>query len=102
MATATTSVADICIAAKQAARVLATLDSGTKDDALAAIAAALVERTPEILGANARDLDAGRSAGLNAALLDRLSLDAGRIAAIAGQVRDIAALPDPVGEVIDG
>jgi glutamate-5-semialdehyde dehydrogenase len=102
MATATTSVADICIAAKQAARMLATLDSGTKDDALAAIADALVERMPEILEANARDLDAGRSAGLNASLLDRLSLDAGRIAAIAGQVRDIAALPDPVGEVIDG
>jgi glutamate-5-semialdehyde dehydrogenase len=102
MATTTTSVADSCIAAKRAARVLATLDSGTKDDALEAIAVALIERTPEILEANARDLDAGRSAGLNAALLDRLSLDAGRIAAIAGQVREIAALPDPVGEVIDG
>jgi glutamate-5-semialdehyde dehydrogenase len=102
MATTTTSVTDICLRARDAARVLATIDSATKDRALHAIADALVERTPEILEANTRDMDAGRENGLDAALLDRLLLDAARIAAIAAQVRDIAALPDPVGEVVEG
>jgi len=103
MATVTaTSVADICAAAKRAATQLAALPSGVKNGALEAIAAALVERTPEILEANARDLEAGREAGLTDALMDRLALDSGRVATVAGQVRDIAALPDPVGEVIEG
>ena len=102
MATATESVAEICAAAKRASRTLATLGSDVKNAALEAIADALIERTPEILEANARDLEAGREAGLSAALLDRLALDRGRIAAIADGARKIAALPDPVGEVIDG
>jgi glutamate-5-semialdehyde dehydrogenase len=102
MATTATSVAEICAAAKRAARSLASLPSGVKDAALVEIADELIERTPEILEANARDLDAGREAGLTDALMDRLALDDGRIAAIARQVRDIVALPDPVGEVIDG
>ena len=97
-----TSVAETCSLAQRAATQLASLPSAVRDAALEAIAAALIERTPEILEANARDLDAGREAGLTAALMDRLSLDAGRIAVIARQVRDIAALPDPVGEVIEG
>jgi glutamate-5-semialdehyde dehydrogenase len=99
---AKSSVADTCAAAKRAAAQLASMPSGVKDAALEAIAAALVDRTPEILEANARDLEAGREAGLTDALMDRLALDSGRIAVIAGQVRDIAALPDPVGEVIEG
>src|SRR5437764_10440985 len=102
MATTTASVAEVCAAAKRASRVLATLDSGTKDAALEAIAAALSDRTAEILEANVRDLEAGRENGLSAALLDRLALDSERVAAIAAGVREIAALPDPVGEVIDG
>jgi glutamate-5-semialdehyde dehydrogenase len=102
MAVTATSVADTCLAARAGAGALATLPSGVKDTALEAIAAALIEHTPEILDANARDLEAGREAGLSAALMDRLALDAGRVAAIARQVRDIAALPDPVGEVIEG
>ena len=57
---------------------------------------------PEILEANARDMEAGRANGLDAALLDRLALDEGRVKAMADGVRAIAALPDPVGEVIDG
>jgi glutamate-5-semialdehyde dehydrogenase len=96
------SVAETCAAAKRAATQLAALPSGVKDAALEAIAAALLERTPEILEANARDLEAGREAGLTDALMDRLALDSGRIAVIARQVRDIVALPDPVGEVIEG
>ena len=99
---ATSSVAETCAAAKRAAAQLASMPSGVKDAALEAIAAALIDRTPEILEANARDLDAGRETGLSPALMDRLALDSGRIAVIAGQVRDIAALPDPVGEVIEG
>jgi glutamate-5-semialdehyde dehydrogenase len=102
MATTTTSVADMCAAAKRAARELAMLGSDVKDAALEAIAAALIERTPEILEANARDLEAGRENGLSAALLDRLALSERRIADMAAGVRTIAALPDPVGEVIDG
>jgi glutamate-5-semialdehyde dehydrogenase len=102
MAVATTSVADICRAAKSAARVLARLDSATRDRALLAIAAALEGRTPEILEANARDLEAGRQSGLSAALMDRLALDERRVAAMASGVREIVALPDPVGEVLDG
>jgi glutamate-5-semialdehyde dehydrogenase len=102
MAVATQSVTDLARAAKAAARELAALDSGTKDRALLAVADALEARTPEILEANARDLEAGRESGLSAALMDRLALDETRVAAIARGVREVVALPDPVGEVIDG
>jgi glutamate-5-semialdehyde dehydrogenase len=102
MAITATSVAETSAAAKRAAVQLGALPSGVKNAALEAIAAALIERMPEILDANARDLDAGREAGLTDALMDRLALDAGRVGVIASQVRDIAALPDPVGEVIEG
>src|SRR5215210_4940615 len=96
------SVAEICRAAQSAARELAQTSSAVKDRALLAIAAALVERAPEILEANARDLEAGREAALSAALIDRLALDDRRVAGMAEGVRQIAMLPDPVGEVIDG
>src|SRR3954452_22837400 len=102
MAVQTRSVADICLEAKRASRVLAQLDRGTKDAALHAIAGALIARTDEILEANGRDMEAGRETGLTAALLDRLALDAGRVAAMADGVRAVAALEDPVGEVVDG
>jgi glutamate-5-semialdehyde dehydrogenase len=102
MAVATPSVTDICLAARAASRSLAGMSSALKDAALLRVADALEERTPEILEANARDLEAGRESGLSAALMDRLALDPARIASIAGAVRAIAALPDPVGEVIDG
>ena len=75
MATTAVSVSDICAAAQRASRLLATLGSGVKDEALEAIADALIARSAEILEANARDLEAGREAGLSAALLDRLALD---------------------------
>ncbi|HEX5900709.1 MAG TPA: glutamate-5-semialdehyde dehydrogenase [Solirubrobacteraceae bacterium] len=98
----TPSVAELCLAARDASRALAALPTATKDAALHAIADALEARTPEILEANARDMEAGRANGLDAALLDRLALDAGRVQGMADGVRAIAALPDPVGEVIDG
>jgi glutamate-5-semialdehyde dehydrogenase len=102
VAVRTQSVADLCLAAKAASRVLAQADTDAKDRALAALAAALEARSGEILEANARDLEAGREAGLTTALMDRLALDPDRVAAMAAGVREIAALPDPVGEVIDG
>src|SRR3712207_1966904 len=102
MAVETQSVTDICRSAKAAARRLALVDSGAKDAALLALAAALEARTPEILEANARDLESGRERRLSDALMDRLRLDEARVAAMAAGVRQIAALPDPVGEVIDG
>jgi glutamate-5-semialdehyde dehydrogenase len=102
MATVTSTVADICAEAKRAAKALARADTATKNAALELIAAALEERAAEILEANARDMQAGREAELGAALLDRLLLDEARIAQIARAVRQIVALGDPVGEVIDG
>ena len=100
--TTTTSVADVCRAARRAARELAQIDTARKDAALTAIAQALIARTDEILSANARDMQSGRESGLSDALLDRLALDQARIAGIAGAVQQIVALPDPVGEVIEG
>jgi glutamate-5-semialdehyde dehydrogenase len=102
MATTAVSVDETCRAAKHAARELQTLSSAVKDAALEAIADALIDSTDEILSANARDLEAGESSGLAEALMDRLTLTTERIAQIAAGVRKIAALPDPVGEVIDG
>jgi glutamate-5-semialdehyde dehydrogenase len=102
MATVTASVADVCRAAKRASRALAQFETAVKDAALEAVAAALEGRMEEILAANERDMQAGREADIGDALLDRLRLDEARVAAIARAVRDIVALPDPVGEVIDG
>jgi glutamate-5-semialdehyde dehydrogenase len=102
MAVTLTSVAEICAAAKRASRRLATLDSRVKDAALHAIAAALTQRSEEILQANERDMQAGREAQIGDALLDRLLLDRRRIEAIAAAAREVAALPDPVGEVVEG
>jgi glutamate-5-semialdehyde dehydrogenase len=102
MAIAVSSVADTCRAAKRAARALAQIDTAVKDAALEAIAAALERRTEEILAANARDTQLAREADIGEALLDRLRLDEARVGAITRAVRQIAALADPVGEVIDG
>jgi glutamate-5-semialdehyde dehydrogenase len=101
MATTSPSVADICAQAKTASRTLAILDSATKNRALEMMSRALGERSQEILDANARDMEAGERNDIGAALLDRLRLDAGRLAAIAEDVQTIAAQPDPVGETIE-
>jgi glutamate-5-semialdehyde dehydrogenase len=101
-ATATSTVTEICARARAASRALAALDTQTKDAALAAIAEQLRARTEEILKANARDLKAGVEGGLGDALIDRLRLDEARVEAIAKAVDDVAALPDPVGEQIEG
>ncbi len=101
-ATETSSVRAITASARAAARTLARSDAATRDAALHAMADALELRTPELLEANASDLERGEQAAIGAALLDRLRLTPDRIAAIARDVRTIAALPDPVGETISG
>jgi glutamate-5-semialdehyde dehydrogenase len=101
MATTAASVSDICAQAKAASRVLAAVDADTKNRALEALAGALEERSAEILDANERDMEAGRESGLTASLLDRLQLTEERLATVARDVRDIAKLPDPVGEVVE-
>ena len=98
---ATTSVEEVCRGAKQAARSLATLDAAVKNAALEAIALALREGAEEILEANRADLAAAREAGLSEALLDRLTLNASRIEAMAAGASAIAALADPVGELLE-
>ncbi len=87
--------------AKCASRALAQLTSADKDRCLRAMAEALEGAAPALLEANARDLETGRALGLSAAMLDRLRLDAPRIAAMAQGVREVAQLPDPVGRVLD-
>lgn len=88
--------------AKDASRALAVATRGTKDAALHALADALVAQSDRIVAANAEDLDRGRANGTSAGLLDRLALTPERIGAIAAALRDLAALPDPVGEVVRG
>jgi len=102
MATTAESVAEVCARARRASLRLARLETGVKNAALHAMADALERRADEILEANEHDLEAGEEAGLGAGLMDRLKLTAQRLAAIADDVRTIAGLPDPVGEMIEG
>ena len=90
------------VAAKAASYRLAQATTAEKDAALERVAALLRERTQEIIAANALDLDAGREAGLGTGLLDRLSLDERRVAALADAVLEVIALTDPVGETVSG
>src|SRR5919197_4718904 len=101
MATVTRSVAEACTSAKRASRELATASTETKNAALGRLAELLGERGDAILEANAADLADERAAGLTEALRDRLTLNADRIGAMAEGVREIAGLPDPVGEVLE-
>ncbi|MFI6504136.1 glutamate-5-semialdehyde dehydrogenase [Nonomuraea typhae] len=89
-------------AAREAAAELAPLPRAPKDRALRAIADALVERAAEIVEANAQDVARAREQGTAEAMIDRLRLDERRIEAIAEAVRQVADLPDPVGEVVRG
>jgi glutamate-5-semialdehyde dehydrogenase len=86
--------------AREAARWLAPFDRRTKDAALFEMARMLEERAPEILAANAEDVAEARAAAIGDAMIDRLVLDVPRIRAMADGVREIAALDDPVGEVV--
>ncbi|MCI8651580.1 MAG: glutamate-5-semialdehyde dehydrogenase [Oscillospiraceae bacterium] len=88
------------LAAKHAARRLAVTGEAVKNAALLAMADALISRQKEWLAANAADLEAAKAGGMRPSLLDRLALDETRIAGIAEGVRQVAALPDPVGQVV--
>ncbi len=95
-------IEDIGRRAKVAASRLAATTPAVKNAALGAIADALVARSDEILTANADDVARAREDGLNAAIVDRLTLTPDRIADIAQALRDLIALKDPVGEMLDG
>jgi glutamate-5-semialdehyde dehydrogenase len=88
-------------AAKAASKRLAFLPTAVKNKALSGIAEALKAREKEILAANSRDYKESEASGMNAAMLDRLMLNASRLDGMANDVRTVGALPDPVGEMIE-
>ena len=99
---AVTPVPELARRAKAASRRLATASSARKDDALHAAADLLEARTADVLAANALDVAGAERAGIGAGLVDRLRLGEDRVAAMAGGLRQVAGLADPVGEVLDG
>jgi glutamate-5-semialdehyde dehydrogenase len=94
------TVVEMCRRARAAARQLGQASSDAKNHALRTAASRLREQTPALLAANRIDVDSGRSGGLSAALIDRLTLTDARIEAMAKGLEHIAELPDPVGETI--
>ncbi|MBV9950873.1 MAG: glutamate-5-semialdehyde dehydrogenase [Acidimicrobiia bacterium] len=88
--------------ARAASRVLAQLPTSVKDAALLAGAERLVDRTDDVLAANTEDVERAQASGVSATVIDRLRLDARRVEAMAGGLRQVATLADPVGEVLDG
>ena len=91
-------VIEVAKRARSAATGLAKLPRAAKDAALLAMADALVDATAQVLAANAEDLARGRESGMAEGMLDRLALDEGRVAGMADGLRQVAGLPDPVGE----
>ncbi len=96
------TIAELGVRAKVASRTLATASTAQKDDALHAAAHLLVDRTAEILAANTTDVERASADGVSATVIDRLRLNEDRVASMAGGLRQVAALADPVGEVLDG
>src|SRR5690606_23242117 len=96
------SIAELGARAKAASRVLATTSTATKDAALLTAADLLVERVDDVLAASAEDVEREQAAGASATVLDRLRLTPARVEGMAGGLRQVAALPDPVGEVGSG
>src|SRR5918995_3804670 len=97
-----TPISELGQRAKAASRTLATASTEVKDDALLAAADRLLARAEDILAANAEDVARGEAGGQSATVIDRLRLTRPRIEAMAGGLRSVASLPDPVGEVSDG
>ena len=96
------NVLEMAKRAQNAAQEMAVLPEGTKNEILLAMADALVARQEEILEANRQDMENAKQAGRPRAMLDRLSLDASRIQGMAEGLRQVAALRDPIGEVLGG
>src|SRR5215510_15636965 len=86
--------------AKAASRQLAPLSSAEKDHALHLMADQLEAQTDYLVAENKKDLDAAEQAGISEAIVDRIALNAGRVRAMAKGLRDVAALPDPVREIV--
>ncbi len=97
-----TNVSQIAQQAKQASVALALFGQTAKNQALLTIADSLESRAAEILQANEKDIEFAKAQGISAAIIDRLLLSESRLKAIADDVRNVASLPDPVGQVIDG
>lgn len=87
--------------AREAATSLRVATTEQKNAALNAAADAVAAHKDEILAANARDVEAAKANGVSGAMLDRLKIDGARFAGVVQAIRDVAALPDPVGEVIE-
>jgi glutamate-5-semialdehyde dehydrogenase len=102
VATTDQSLADLGRRAKEASRPLALASTAAKDAALHAAADLLEERVADVLAANATDVERATAAGTSATVVDRLRLDERRVAAMAGGLRDVAGLADPVGQVVEG
>jgi len=96
------ALAELGRRAKAASRVLATTSTAAKDAALLAAAELLIERTDDLIAANADDAERERGAGVGATVIDRLRLTPARIDGMAGGLRQVAALADPVGEITEG
>jgi glutamate-5-semialdehyde dehydrogenase len=96
------SITDLGQRAKAASRRLATASTAAKDAALLAAADLLEQRTADVLAANRADLETAAAGGMEPGPLDRLRLTEARVAGMAGGLRQVAGLPDPVGEVLDG
>jgi glutamate-5-semialdehyde dehydrogenase len=95
-------IVEVATRARDAATVLALATRATKDSALEAMAQALLDGSDRILSANAEDVAVAEQGGTPSHLIDRLRLDSGRVAAMAQGLREVAGLPDPVGEVLRG
>ena len=95
-------VEQLCIAARDASRALATLPRARKDEALIAVAEALDRRAAEILTENREDVKLARENRLPDAMVDRLLLDEDRLKEVSASVRALAAFPDPIGQIVDG
>lgn len=93
------SIIEIAKGARQASLIMARLSSTIKNDMLSKMAAALELQISSLIAENSKDLDAGKEKGISEAMLDRMMLDEKRISGIATALREVAALPDPVGEV---
>ncbi|MGH2692026.1 MAG: glutamate-5-semialdehyde dehydrogenase [Actinomycetota bacterium] len=96
-----TDLATLGHAARQAARALASMPSDLKAAALNAMADALEQRAGEVIAANREDVERARAGDATTAVIDRLALDSERISAIGDSVRQVALLPDPVGDVLE-
>ena len=96
------SIADLGLRAKAASRALATASTREKDAGLLLAADGLLECADEVLAANAVDVERAEGEGVSATVVDRLRLTPAKIEGMAGGLRQVASLPDPVGEILDG